>query len=187
MTRSEALELVNSWTKNKNLVKHMLAVEAQMKALAKHFKEDEELWGLVGLLHDADYEQFQDQPNKHPSLILDELKKRDVDPIIIEAIASHAWGSKEGAPLPKSLLEWSLYICDDLSGLIIASALVQPDKKLASVTTESVLKKFKSTSFARGADRGKISFCQKRLNIPLEEFVSICLSALQSISSDLGL
>lgn len=187
MNRSQALELINSWTKNKNLVKHMLAVEAQMKALAKHFKEDKELWGLVGLLHDADYEQFQDQPNKHPSLILDELKKREVDTFIIEAIASHAWGSQEGAPQPKSLLEWSLYACDDLSGLIIASALVQPDKKLASVTVESVLKKFKSTSFAKGVDRGRISFCQRRLNLSLEKFIPINLSALQSISSDLGL
>jgi len=187
MNRSEALELVNSWTKNKNLVKHMLAVEAQMKALAKHFKEDEELWGLVGLLHDADYEQFKDQPNKHPSRILDELKKKEVDTVIIEAIASHAWGSKEGAPQPKSLLEWSLYSSDDLSGLIIACALVQPEKKLSTVTTESVLKKFKSTSFARGADRDRISFCKPRLNLPLEEFISICLPALQSISSDLGL
>lgn len=187
MTRSQALELVNSWTKNKNLVKHMLAVEAQMRALAKHFKEDEELWGLVGLLHDADYEQFQDQPNKHPSLILDELKKQKVDTFVIEAIASHAWGHQEGAPQPKSLLEWSLYTCDDLSGLIIATALVQPDKKLASVTTESVLKKFKSTGFARRVDRDRISFCQRRLNLPLEEFIPICLSALQSISSDLGL
>jgi len=187
MNRSEALELVNSWTKNKNLVKHMLAVEAEMKALAKHFKENQELWGLVGLLHDADYEQFQDQPNKHPSRTLEELKKKEVDSIIIEAIASHAWGHQEGAPAPKSLLEWSLYTSDDLSGLIIACALVQPDKKLASVTVESVLKKFKSTSFARGVDRDRISFCRIRLNLPLEEFISICLPALQSISSDLGL
>ena len=187
MNRSEALELINSWTKNKNLVKHMLAVEAQMKALAKHFKEDEEFWGLVGLLHDADYEKFQDDPSKHPSLILDELKAKEADPLMIEAIASHAWGSQEGAPPPKSLLEWSLYTCDDLSGLIIAAALVQPDKKLASVTVESVLKKFKSTSFARGVDRDRIGFCKRRLNLPLEDFISICLPALQSISADLGL
>jgi len=110
-----------------------------------------------------------------------------VDPFVIEAIASHAWGSQEGAPQPKSLLEWSLYACDDLSGLIIASALVQPKKKLASVTTESVLKKFKSASFARGADRDRIAFCKARLNLSLEEFISICLPALQSVSSDLGL
>lgn len=187
MTRDQALTLVNSWTKNKNLVKHMLAVEAQMRALAKHFGEDEDLWALVGLLHDADYEQFQDQPDKHPSRILKELESRGVDPLITQAIASHAWGHQASAPEPQSLLDWSLYICDDLSGLIIASALVHPEKKLATLTSKSILKKFKSSGFARGANRDQIALCQEKLDLSLEDFISLCLTALQSVSSELGL
>lgn len=137
MDRKKALELVTSWTKNKNLVKHMLAVEAEMKALARHFNEDEDMWGLVGLIHDADYEKY---PNEHPLKLVEELENTNAPEWLISAVKSHAWGYEDGLPEPKGKMEWALYTCDELSGLIIAVTLVRPDKKLSSVTTDSVLK-----------------------------------------------
>lgn len=187
MTRDEAYALVTDWTKNQNLVKHMLAVEAIMRALAKYFNEDEEIWGLAGLLHDADYEMFKDDPKKHPSKIFEELVKRNVDERIVNAIKSHAWGWKENLPEPKTKMEWSLYCCDDLSGFIIACALVRPDKKLESVTLESLQKKWGQKSFAAGAKREHAEMCQEKLGIPLPEFMQIALTALQEINEELGL
>ncbi len=187
MTRPQALNLVTSLTKNKNLVKHMLAVEAQMRALARHFKEDEELWGIAGLLHDADYEMFQNEKEKHPSLIFEELDKLDANKKIAQAIKAHAWGWQKDAPEPVSKLDWSLYCCDDLSGLIIACALVKPDKKLSGVTVDSVLKKWNQKAFAAGAVREPAEMSEERLGIKLPQFIEICLKSLQSISKDLGL
>jgi putative nucleotidyltransferase with HDIG domain len=187
MTRDEAYQLVTDWTKNTNLVKHMLAVEAIMRALARHFHEDEALWGMAGLLHDADYEMFKDDPKKHPSKIFDELEKRNVDRTIINAIKSHAWGWKEELPEPQTKMEWSLYCCDDLSGFIIACALVRPDKKLESLTAESILKKWPQKSFASGVKREHVELCADKLGIPFEEFVRIALTAMQDIHDGLGL
>ncbi len=187
MTRDQALKLVENWTKNKNLVKHMLAVEAQMRGLAKHFKEDEELWGLAGLLHDADYEMFAEEPKKHPSKIFEELEKNKADKKIAQAIKAHAWGWQKNAPEPVSNLDWSLYCSDDLSGLIIACALVKPDKKLASVSVDSVLKKWNQKAFATGALREPAELAEEKLGLKLPDFIEICLKALQDISSSLGL
>lgn len=188
MTREEAIALVTEWTKNKNLIKHMLAVEAIMRVLANHFGEDEELWGLVGLLHDADYELFKDaDPKKHPSKIFDELVKRNVDQRIIDAIKAHAWGWRDDLPEPKTNMEWSLYCCDDLSGFIIACALVYPERTLASLTVESILKKWPQKSFASGVKREHAELCNEKLGIPLSEFMQLALSAMQHISGELGL
>ena len=140
MTRKEALQLVTDWTKNQNLVKHMLCVEAEMRALAKHFGEDEELWGLVGLLHDADYEMFKNDPKTHPSKIFEELESRNVDTRIIAAIKAHAWGHSHISKEPENNLEWSIYAADELSGFIVACALVTPNKKLLEVTIEKMKK-----------------------------------------------
>lgn len=187
MTREEAFSLVNDWTKNQNLVKHMLAVEAQMRSLAKHFGEDEDLWGLAGLLHDADYEMFKDDPKQHPSKIFDELEKRNVDPRITQAIKAHAWGWREHLPEPASSMDWALYTCDDLSGYIIACALVRPDKKLSSLNVESLMKKWSSKGFAAGVKREHVEKCQDKLGIKLEDYTQICLDALKGIADQLGL
>ncbi len=187
MNREEAYQLVTDWTKNQNLVKHMLAVEVIMRVLAKHFGEDEDLWGVAGLLHDADYEMFKDDAKKHPSKIFVELGSRQVDPKIINAIKTHAWGWQEGLPEPSTKMEWALYTCDDLSGFIIACALVRPDKKLSSLTVDSVLKKWPQKSFASGVKREHVELCQEKLGIPLPEFAHIALTAMQSISQELGL
>ncbi len=184
MNRNQALQLVTGWTKNKNLVKHMLAVEAQMRQLAKHFKEDEEPWGLAGLIHDADYDQW---PEEHPKKLIAYLEEKKEPGWLIDAVRSHAWGYHGLTQEPKTKLEWSLYCGDELSGLIIACALVRPEKKLAAVEVTNVLKKWKEKSFAAGVHREQIGLCEKKLGIKLNDFIAVCLKALQNISQDLGL
>lgn len=187
MNRSDALALVKQYTKNPNLIKHMLAVEANMRALARYFKEDEELWGVAGLLHDLDYEMFKDEPSKHPSKVFDILVEKKVDEKIIQAIKSHAWRWQKQAPEPNGNMEWALYCCDDLTGFVIACALVRPDKKLASVKVKSIKKKWPQKAFAAGVHRDQVALCEKKLGIPLEEFWRISLESLQGISGELGL
>lgn len=184
MNRDQALKLVNGWTKNKNLVKHMLAVEAQMKALAKYFKEDEKQYGLAGLIHDADYDRW---PEEHPKKLLSYLEEKHEPAWLTDAVRSHAWGYHGLTQAPQTKLEWSLYCCDELSGLIIACALVRPEKKLAAVEVTNVLKKWPEKSFAAGVHREQIELCETKLGIKLNDFIAICLKALQNISQDLGL
>jgi len=185
INRQQTLDYVNKRTANKNLVKHMLAVEAQMRALAKHFGEDEELWGLAGLVHDADYEEMQ---AKHPSPeFFQALVNLGYDTKIVNAIKAHGWKFQEGLPEPQTKMEWSLYCSDELSGLIIACALVRPSKKLAEVTLESIKKKWKQTSFAAGVHREQTELCEAKLGIKLDKFIGICLKSLQNINQDLGL
>lgn len=184
MTRQEAFDLVNKWTKNKNLVKHMLAVEAQMRAIAKHFGENEDDWGLAGLIHDADYDKW---PQEHPRKTLEELKKRNAPEWLISAVETHAWKYNRMDKEPQTKLEWALYSCDELSGFIIACALVRPDKKLASLTVESVLKKWPQKAFAAGVKREQTELCEEKLGITLTDYMALCLSALQNIAPSLGL
>ncbi len=187
ITRQQAWELLTSHMQNKNLLRHCLAVETVMKALAKYFKEDEELWGLVGLLHDGDYEKCKDDPAKHTILMAEWLKEAgETDQKILEAILSHNYAHTGQNP-PKNNLEWSLYCCDELTGLIVAVALVRPEKKLATVTVDSVLKKWKIKAFAAGAKREDIEKCEEKLNIQLNDFVEIALKAMQRISNELSL
>ena len=184
MTREQALKLVEEMIKSPNLRKHALAVEAIMKSLAQRFKEDEEEWGIVGLLHDADYELVEKDPKRHTLVTEEKLRPMGVSDRIINAIKAHHDGIKEGRD---NNLEKAIYASDELSGLITAVTLVRPDKKLSSVTVESVMKKFPEKNFAAGAKREQILACEKELNIPLEEFVGIALKAMQGISDELGL
>jgi hypothetical protein len=184
MIREEVFNLVTSQTENKNLVKHMLAVEVAMGGLADYFKEDNNMWKIVGLIHDADYEKH---PDIHPLFLIEELEKRKEDKVLINAIKTHAWKYREGLPEPTTKLEWSLYCCDELTGLIVAVALVRPEKKLSLVTVENVLKKWPEKSFAKGVSREQISLCEEKLGIPLNQFIEIVLKSMQGISSELGL
>ncbi len=187
IAREKALEILNLNLKNKNLLRHCLAVEAAMRALSNHFKGDENKWGLVGLLHDGDWEATRDNPAMHTKKMVEWLEDaNETDSEVINAILSHNF-VHTGENSPKTPLEWSLYSCDELTGFIVAVALVMPDKKLASVTVESVLKKFPSKHFAAGVHREQIKMCAEKLGIKLEEFVGIVLKAMQAISSDLGL
>ncbi|MGH7202869.1 MAG: HD domain-containing protein [Candidatus Levyibacteriota bacterium] len=193
MNRDPAYLLLTKYLKNKNLIKHSLATEATMRALYRHLTtkddqtpQDEEKWGITGLLHDVDYEVAQEsnQLDKHGMLLFENGEV--ALPLDIEyAIRSHNYTMTKAEP--QSLMDWSITACDQLTGLITACALVRPDKKLDSVTEESVLKKFGQKAFAAGADRNAIRFCESKLNIPLDKFVAITLKAMQSISNDLGL
>ena len=196
ITREEALKLLHDNMGSQNLRRHCYAVEAVMRALAKHFKADEEKWGIVGLLHDSDYEKTKDTPEKHTRLTVEWLKaKGESDPEIMSAILSHNYAhlieepAEDGsiAEAPKNNLEWSLYCCDELTGLIVAIALVKPGKTLTEVTVDSVVNKWDEKSFAAGVKREQIAECDERLNIPLREFIEIALSAMQGISEELGL
>jgi len=183
MNREQALKLVEEKIKNKNLVKHCLAAEACMKALAVHFEKDLEKWGLAGLLHDIDYEETKDNPNQHSILGAEMLEKLGVDKEIVDAVKTH---NEMHGILPQTLMAKALFCLDPLTGLIVATTLVLPDKKIQNVSVENVLNRFKEKAFARGANREIIQKCSD-INLGLEEFVGICLKAMQEISAELGL
>lgn len=184
MTREKGLLLIRQHVKNENLVKHMIASEIIMRALARHFGENEEVWGMAGLLHDMDWEETADIPEKHSLVTVEYLKATDCPPEVIEAIRVH--NHMHGFE-PKTQLEKALYCAEELTGLIVASALVQPEKKLATVTTESVLKKFKSPAFAKGVNRDIIVKCEQFLDLPLDKLIEIELEAMKERALELGL
>lgn len=190
ISRQESYDLVTTWTKNKNLVKHMLCVEVAMGALAKHFGENEEYWKIIGLLHDADYEMY---PDKHPLYLIDYLEEKFKDKKgyeeqgVIDAIKAHAWNYNGLTQEPKSKLEWSIYCVDELTGFIVAVTLVRPEKKLSLVTVENILSKWNQKGFAAGVSRPQIELCEEKLGIKLSDFIDITLKSMQSISADLGL
>jgi lysyl-tRNA synthetase class 2 len=187
MTREKALAILNKNTSNQNLIRHALATEASMKALAHHFQENVDLWGLVGLLHDADWEKTKDAPYNHGLLTVSWLKNAgETNPQLLHAILAHNFTHNKTAP-PSSPLEWSIYCCDELTGLIVAVALILKSKKLTDVTAESVIKKFPSKSFAAGVKREQIKLCETKLGIKLEDFIQITLNAMQKIAPQLGL
>jgi putative nucleotidyltransferase with HDIG domain len=183
MTREEALGSVRASVENANLVKHMLATEVVMRALASRLGEDEEAWGLTGLLHDIDVELTDGEMTKHSMLGSDLARELGASEEMVHAILAHNQG--HGIAL-ETRLDKALFCADPLTGLITAAALVRPDKKLAGVEARSVQKRFKEKSFAAGADRGQIAGCLE-LGIELDEFLQIGLSAMKGIAKDLGL
>lgn len=187
VNRKKAWEILTSNMENKNLIRHCLAVETVMRALARHFGEDEEVWGVVGLLHDGDYEKAKDDPKQHTILMAQWLKQAgETNEELMEAILSHNYAHTGENP-PKNNLEWSLYCCDELTGLIVAVTLVRPEKKIADVTYESIMKKWKNESFAAGVHRPQIAECETRLGIPLKDFIDLSLTAMQGIAEEIGL
>ncbi len=183
MNREEAYQLIKERVKNKNLVKHMLAVEAIMRSLAKKLGEDEEKWGLTGLLHDIDYEITAKDPHKHSIVGANILKEMGLDDEIVNAVRAHNDIHKIKRITP---LEKALFCVDPLTGLIVAAALIHPDKKLASINHNFVLNRFKEKAFARGAKREQIKKCSV-LGFELEKFIKIGLLAMQNISEELDL
>ncbi len=181
--REEAIKLVEEHVTTKNLVKHMLACEACMRQLAKRMGHDEEVWGLTGLLHDLDYEETKDKPDIHGKRTVEILGEVDADlpEEAINAILAHN-KHKE----PETPIEWALYAVDPTSGFIVACALMHPDKRLNATDTDFCLRRFGEKSFARGASREQIETC-KNLGLTRDEFIELCLSAMQGISDDLGL
>ena len=183
VTREEAINLVRKNVTKKNVVYHMLAVEAIMRNVAKHFGEDEDKWGLVGMLHDVDYEKTEATPEKH-SLLAEEILKGIVSDELIRAIKTHNF--KYTGVTPETRMEKALIASDAISGLLVACALVMPSKKLADVKVETVAKKFKDKDFARGAERERILVCEE-IEIPREKFFEIALNGLKSVAAEIGL
>ena len=181
MKREEALELVKKHLKNKNLVKHCLAVEACMKAAAAKLGQDVEPWGLAGLVHDLDYELTEKSPELHTTETVKILKELGIDPVVIHAVEAHA-----GKGTCQNAMDWSIYSIDPLTGLIIAATLMHPDKKLKSIDLEFVKRRYKEKTFAKGARREEIEEC-KNIPMDLDEFIATCIQAMQGIDKDLGL
>ena len=181
MNREEALDLVKSKVKGKNLVKHMLAVEAIMKRVAEHLEEDVEMWSMTGLLHDLDYDETVDDFDRHSLLTCEWLEDYRLDERILHAIKAHP-----GKVEAQSRMDWTLFAADPLSGLIVAAALMHPSKKLKEVSVEFVLNRFKEKRFAAGANREDIKACEK-IGLSLEGFVGLALEGMQSIDVELGL
>ena len=183
LDRKAAWELLCEWTQSENLRKHALAVEAAMRHYARKFGEDETLWAVTGLLHDMDYERYP-TPEDHPFRGVEHLRELGYPEVMLDAILGHA--DYSGVPR-ETLLAKTLYAVDELSGLVIAVALVRPSKKLADVDVPAVKKKFKEKSFAKGCNREDIVRGAQELEVDLEEHMAAVIAALQSISDELGL
>jgi putative nucleotidyltransferase with HDIG domain len=183
MERSEALAIVREYVKNDSLVRHMLAVEAALRFYAEKYGEDVETWGLVGLLHDFDWEIHPTLEN-HPQSGAPILRQRGVPEEIVRAILSHA--DHTGVPR-LSRMEKALYACDEITGLVTAVALVRPSRSLLDLTSASVKKKWKDRAFAAGANREEIATATEEFGIELWEHVDNVILAMRAIAPELGL
>jgi putative nucleotidyltransferase with HDIG domain len=182
-TREEALELLLRYNQSESLIKHAKAVEGVMRYIARKLGEDEELWGIVGLVHDLDYEKY---PEIHCQMTKQILEAEGWDPMLIRAILSHAWGTCTDVE-PQSLMEKYLYAIDELTGLITAVALVRPSKSIAEVEVKSVKKKWKEKSFAAGANREIIQKGAEMLGISLDELIQLTIDGMKEVAKEIGL
>lgn len=181
--RTEALAAVRARVQNENLIKHMLATEAIMKALARRFQQNENEWGLVGLIHDIDVELTDREPQNHSRLSADLAREMGASEPMCHAILTH--NEAHGAPC-ETLLDKALFCADPLTGLITAGALVRQDKSLAGLNVDSLKKRFKEKRFAAGASRENIASCE-RIGLSLDEFMTLGLEAMKGIAPELGL
>lgn len=189
MTRQDALQTLQVYTKSPILIRHHLAVEAAMRAICRVYAAkskkvlSEESWAITGLLHDADYELTRNTPEKH-TLYLEEKIGNVLPKDIMMAIKAHNYRST-GIP-PQTSMDWALYTCDELTGFVIACALSQKEKKLNTVTVDMVIKKMQDANFAKSVDRAQIVICEEKLGFPLREYTGIVLSAMQTVAQSLG-
>ena len=183
LSRDEALKLVESHVSKRNWIYHMLAVEAIMRGLAEHFGEDVEEWGLVGLLHDVDFGVTEKEAGRH-GLEAEKILRGRVSEKMVKAIKAHNY--EHTGVKPESLMEKALISSDALSGLIIASALVMPSRRMEEVTVETLAKKFKQKDFAKGADRERIRLYEI-MGVPRDKFFELALDSLKKISQSIGL
>ncbi|MGA1846689.1 HD domain-containing protein [Deferribacter abyssi] len=182
LSREKAYDLLTKYTKSESLIKHALAVETAMKAYAEKFNEDIEKWGIVGLLHDFDYEKYP-STKEHPFKGAEILKEMGYPDDIVEAILGHA--DYTGVER-KTLMAKTLFAVDELCGFLLACAYVRPDKKIANVKVKSVKKKLKDKSFARGVNRDDIFKGVKELGVDLDEHISFLIEALSKNAKVLG-
>ncbi len=183
MDREGALVSIRANVENENLIKHMLATEAIMRAMARRLGEDEEEWGLTGLLHDIDVELTDGDMSSHSKLGADLVREMGAGESMAKAVLTH--NEAHGVPR-ETMLEKALFCADPLTGLIIAATLVRPDKKMANLEAKSVRKRFKEKSFAAGAGREQIASCGE-IGLELDEFVGLGVEAMKGIAAELGL
>ena len=182
-TREEALALLRQYNKNESLIKHAMAVEGVMRYIARKRGEDEEKWGVIGLIHDLDYEQFPDQHCKKTEEI---LKENDWPEEYIRAAVSHGWGICTDVK-PESDMEKVLYAIDELTGLVVTSALVRPSKSVMDMKTKSVKKKWKQKQFAAGVDRSIIEKGAEMLGVELGELITDTIMGMRDVAEEIGL
>lgn len=188
ITKEQSLKLIEEHVENKNIVKHMLALESVMAAFWDKFQKDgtKEEWATAGLLHDGDYNP--EVPAERQGIQIVEWARGagfEIPENVAHAMAAHNWSNTKVEPV--NSMDWSIFCADSLTGLIVACALVLPSKKLADVTSEMVLKKFGQKSFAGGTRREDIQMCEEKLGILLLDFIKTSLTAMQNIHEDLGL
>ena len=182
-TREEALAILRQYNKNESLIKHAMAVEGVMRYIARKRGEDEEKWGVIGMIHDLDYEQFPDQHCKKTEEI---LKENDWPEEYIRAAVSHGWGICTDVK-PESDMEKVLYAIDELTGLVVTSALVRPSKSVMDMKAKSVKKKWKQKQFAAGVDRSIIEKGAEMLGVELGELITDTIMGMRDVAEEIGL
>lgn len=196
ISQEQALSLIREHVENERIVSHMLSVKALMEEiydeLVSRGRTEQDLggskeeWGMAGLLHDGDYCQGISEEKQGIQIIAWAREKGfEIPENVAHATAAHNW-SNTGVE-PKNLMDWTIFCGDSLTGLIVAASLILPDKKIAGVTVERILKRFKEPSFAKGTRRNEISLCEEKIGLTLEEFVSVSLKAMQKIAQEIGL
>ena len=182
-TREEAFNLLKQYNQNESLIKHALAVEGVMRYFARQRGEDEEKWGIIGLVHDLDYEQF---PEEHCRKSEEILKENNWPEEYIRAVVSHGWSICSDVA-PQTELEKVLYAIDELTGLVVTTALVRPSKSVLDVKTKSVKKKWKDKRFAAGVDRSIIEKGAEMLDVELTELIADTITGMQEVAEEIGL
>jgi len=182
-TREEALTLLKEYNKNEGLIKHAMAVEAVMRYCARKRGEDQDKWGVIGLVHDLDYEQF---PQQHCQKTEEILRSHNWPAEYIRAVLSHAWGMRTDVE-PKSVLEKVLYAVDELTGLVVATALVRPSKSVMDMSAKSVKKKWKEKSFAAGVNRDVIEKGAAMLGVEIGELIEDVIMGMREVADQIGL
>ena len=182
-TREEAFDLFKKYNKTESLIKHALAVEGVMRYMARKRNADEEKWGVVGLIHDLDYEQFPDQHCKKTEEI---LRANDWPEEYIRAVVSHGWGICSDVK-PETEMEKVLYAIDELTGLVVTTALVRPSKSVMDLKTKSVKKKWKDKRFAAGVDRSIIENGAEMLGLEIPELITDTIAGMQAVAEEIGL
>jgi predicted hydrolase (HD superfamily) len=182
-TRVQALELFKKYNKSESLLKHALSVEAVMRYMAKKAGENEDKWGVIGLIHDLDYEMY---PEQHCQMTEKILKENNWPEDYIRAVLGHGWGLASDVE-PFSLLEKTIYAIDELTGLVTTSALVRPSKSVLDMEARSVKKKWNDKKFAAGVDRSVIEKGAGMLGVSLDDLITDCIMGMREVAEDIGL
>ncbi len=182
-TREIALELFKKYNKSESLTKHALSVEGAMRYMAKKYGGDEEKWGIIGLIHDLDYEMY---PSQHCIMTEKILRENGWPEEYIRAVMSHGWGLVTDVE-PVTLLEKSIYAVDELTGLVATSALVRPSKSVLDMEARSVRKKWNDKKFAAGVDRSVIEKGAEMLGVSLDELITDCIMGMRTVAKEIGL